>query len=628
MKHQKMFKTVAVFLVLALSTSTIAAEEQAENSNAEGVLELVPAEAFFCGQLSKADYSLGQMDHFMSGVMPFPGGVSAIVRAQLTRLLGSPQLAGVDTMGDFAFFIAPSESEDDQAAKMPFFGGLLAISDYNDFLTVNPNCRPQDANGIFSIESKGKLVGKPIGNYVMITNEGNYEALLKTGQTDENNAGLKDKLDEQQKQKTAEDNIWLYLDIQQTWQQYRDQIEGVLNMMSQAAVQAEQVQPTSAQQAKFGFDIIRRVLEKVMNEGKYLNLSVNPSPEVLRATYRFSAIEGSDLAGMLIAPAETTDLEKQLRFLDDGAVANFAGIYNKQAWEKIGKATLDIMFRMSQDGPSEETIDQLNQATEKMNKALGNSMAGSFKMLPDRSPAMNMQYAAEVTDEQAFLAANKEVMDLWSDVGLFGSEGMFGTKMRYDYQPRADSYKDIPIHSATLRIESADANSPEAQMLKHFYGDGLEYRWAVVEDLGVWGIGDSNSAEQNVREMIDLVRNQDTELSEEVKAAWSLVENPDQQQFFGTYNYVRALAIIALMPSTPMPGLQDVQTSSNLVFYGGTKQGRLDVTLAMPKKHAQEMMMGFMMMQQQMQQQIQQQMQQNQLPNGPMPMPPPQESPN
>jgi len=71
-------------------------------SPAADPMTMVPSGSLFCVRINNLDGALGQIDMFLTGLLPF--GVSMPVKAQLGQFLGSTQPQGVNMAGGFVLF--------------------------------------------------------------------------------------------------------------------------------------------------------------------------------------------------------------------------------------------------------------------------------------------------------------------------------------------------------------------------------------------------------------------------------------------------------------------------------------------------------------------------------------------
>lgn len=133
--------TLAVIFLLVLSGRA----QPAVLVNDE-LLNMLPADVLFCARINNFDYSVGRLDEFLTGASPMPLGISMLARMQLARLFGSPELAGINTAGNFALFGVLKA--DSKASKVC---ALIAVTDYKKFIEGNSNVSQPDANGLSKI---------------------------------------------------------------------------------------------------------------------------------------------------------------------------------------------------------------------------------------------------------------------------------------------------------------------------------------------------------------------------------------------------------------------------------------------------------------------------------------------
>jgi hypothetical protein len=150
-------------------------------------------------------------------------------------------------------------------------------------------------------------------------------------------------------------------------------------------------------------------------------------------------------------------------------------------------------------------------------------------------------------------------------------------------------------------MKFSDGNSPELQMVNNMYGQGINYRWAIVNGLWVCKISNDPNA---VYELIDRVKaGPPPQMCAEMQKAMSLLPDADSKDFIATYNYLRLFKAMKITMPLPMPAI-DVPTKSNLVFAAKLQNGTVTLDMALPKEHLAEIMTMFQMI---MQQSIQQQ---------------------
>ncbi len=140
---------VAAWLLVLLSFAGGVRAEISPSSAGDELLQILPAESLFCVRLNNFDDTFGRVDQFLTGVSPMPMGVSMLVRMQFAKMLGSPELNGVNMGGSFALFgVTPAGKPPGSKPSDMFIGALVPITDYKQFIDGNPNLSPPDANGV------------------------------------------------------------------------------------------------------------------------------------------------------------------------------------------------------------------------------------------------------------------------------------------------------------------------------------------------------------------------------------------------------------------------------------------------------------------------------------------------
>jgi hypothetical protein len=262
------------------------------------LLQIIPAESMFCARLNNLDFTLGQIDQFLAGVSPVPVGVSMLARTQLAKLLGSPDLKGLDTGGAFAIFGTATGGESGQMGPIPgmFIAALLPVTDYQKFISGNPNCGEPDAQGISRIMAEGvpaMLAGR-LGDFAVISSAGSYEelvALRKSGLG--KSGGLGSVLDPAEAKRALGEPIWLYGDVQRASNAFGPL---VLGKMEEMKTMLEAIK-SSGQAPMIGdpsgaIDLYARILEKLMQEARSLSITVSPKPNVLNITKTIATVPG------------------------------------------------------------------------------------------------------------------------------------------------------------------------------------------------------------------------------------------------------------------------------------------------------------------------------------------------
>ena len=177
-------------------------------------------------------------------------------------------------------------------------------------------------------------------------------------------------------------------------------------------------------------------------------------------------------------------------------------------------------------------------------------------------------------------------------IALGMPDGLFGVAW-----PTMRKGFGVPIDAIKMGFTATDPNSQEAQMVTMMYGQGMNGRIAVVNNLLVYAFaGDPNPV---VREMIDQVKAGGTTAtaSTEVDTATKLIPAAEKADFFMTFNLLRAFQMASAMLPMGIPPVS-AQSQSNIAVAGNADGGKLSIELAVPKQHVTEIMTAFMQMQQ------------------------------
>jgi prepilin-type processing-associated H-X9-DG protein len=224
--------TVAVLFLVLLSFAGVVRAEDSANSKTEGLLQLVPAESLFCVRVNNLDSSLSSIDQFLTGISPVPMTVSMLVRGQLAKVLGSAELSGLNMRGNFAIFgpiLNADLSDPDNIAI------VVPVTDYNQFVSGNPNVGQPDEKGISKIISDGvhPLLVTQVKGYALISPQGNDNELIVTAKliSEGKSAGLGSVLDDAEVQRAVKEPLWVYGNIQQVSKTFGPLIFGKIEEM-------------------------------------------------------------------------------------------------------------------------------------------------------------------------------------------------------------------------------------------------------------------------------------------------------------------------------------------------------------------------------------------------------------
>ncbi|MBA7660180.1 hypothetical protein ES703_68180 [subsurface metagenome] len=613
--------SVAAVLSILFASAGLRAETSA-NPASDKLLQKIPAETLFVVRVNNFDYTLGQIDQFLAGASPMPMPLSMVARMQLAGALGDPALNNIKTTGSFAVFGIPVPAESTQADSAPgiFIAALLPVTDYNQFVGNNPNCSPPDEKAISKITSKTPAgqtrttLVTQLGSFALITSPDNYDRLVETAKSmaAPDAPALAGALDAAEAELAVKEPIWAYGNVQLASKIFGPIVLGKIEEMKTTMQNLESSGKSPMGDPAAVMNMYAEIFKTLMKETKSLSIIVNPKPSVLNIRNTISAVPGTDMADMFTADDSTKQDNKLLAYLEDEAAMNAAGKVNKHLWKELYKKGIDLLTTFAGESMTAENIAKMKTLATEGIDCLGGQVACSFSIDPNSKPPFAIKYAVEIKDADKFNRVLDQSAELLNTGGIADFYEALGMKTSYTIKRGIESYKGVSIDSAQLVMKSTEPNSPQGQMIDQMYGDGFNYRWAIVDGLSVWAIGaDVNST---IHELIDQAKAGGPEkIPAEVKAALAILPDPDEADFVGTYNYLRLFKWVAAMVPTPMPQM-DFPTKSNIALAGKVGNGKMTVDIALPKEHLAEIMTAIQMMMQKM---MQQQMQQKPMPQQP-----------
>ncbi len=599
---------VAGLLVLFVLATGLQAESSA-NPAGDQLLKMIPAESLFCIRVNHFEYTLSQIDQFLAGVSPMPMGLSILARTQLAKVLGSPELNGVNMNGSLAVFGVTS------AGKPPgpkpsdmFIGALVPTTDYKQFIDGNPNLSPPDANGVSKNTSSefGGMLIKQVGNYALIgpSESGTFAATAKLISV--KSAKLASVLDAAEAKLAMTEPIWAYGNVQQASKSFGNVVSGKIEELKTNMKNIKTKDPNTPPMMNIEniMNMYAGILETLMKETQYLSIAINPKPNVLNITKTISAVPGTDMANMFVADTSANQKNKLLGYLEDGAMMNFGFKINTPFWKEFNIKSIDLLAVMAGENLTTKDIARMKALAADVTDCVGGPIACSASIDTKNKPPFVAKYVIAVKDKEKFNRLIEEATQMLNTSGIMDFYKDMGIETSFMIQRGVDRYKDISIDSAKFTMKSTDANSPQGQMINAMYGGGFDYRWGMVDGLLVCTIGgNANSA---IRELIDEVKaSSPKQMGDEMKAALTFLPDADKADFVVTYNFLRLFKMMTAMVPVPTPQM-DIPTKSNIVFAGKAGNGKMVVDIALPKEHLTEIMTAFTTMQQQMIRQKQQ----------------------
>ena len=264
------------------------------------LFDLVPSYCIFCLRINNFEYTLRELDGFLTGISPVPAGLSMGVRMQLAGLLGNPELGGVDMNGSFVLFVTapPTQADPADPTAGVFFALMIPVTDYGQFISSNPACGQPDAQGISQIKTDlmpGMIVAQA-ANYAVITGgedaQQSAEPLMLV--TSGRSPGLASVLDRGEADLAVKDPVWLYVNVGQVVTSFGAAAKEQLPMLQMMVPGISPLQTeTPSDTGAFGFDFEKMIEENAI---KTLTMSLIPTQDRLTLGAAIIAVPGSKMA--------------------------------------------------------------------------------------------------------------------------------------------------------------------------------------------------------------------------------------------------------------------------------------------------------------------------------------------
>lgn len=563
----------AVLLTIAVLAGAAAAAEQK-------IINVVPADSLFYGQMSNFDFTLSQLDQYMAGVIP-PLGVQSAVQMGLGEILGTASLEGVNTSGAIAIF-AKAGSSGEVGDEMITI--VVPVSDYKKLLSASTTIEKPDSNGISAIQGEGGLITQ-VGNFAFVKSPDAYKDLLELKKTVQA-AGFKSlaaTLDSAAISQIAAP-AWIYCNMPQVQKTFGPQISAAFDEMKKAVGQIPPGALGTTGNITEILNIYFDFIKGFMTQSKYIGISIKPTPDNLTISLAAAGLPGTKMAEMLTS-APSVGPNKLLAYLPNGAMFNYTGAATGKLNSEVTKYFADWLSKAT----TPEKAAKITAIINDMSSIFNGSEAVTASVDPNGKPPFSESLVSEISDkdklnkviDQAAELINSGIVnDFYKSLGI-------PLQLNMTVKRGVENYNNTSIDSAVLSFKFPDSNAPEAAMLKQIYGDGITYRWAIVNNLFVCAIGSNNVP--NLKKLIDQAKaGGTTQVSSQVKEAMSILPGSDKAAFIATFNIVRCLdflpAVIPMMPKMNIP------TNSNLAIDGKIGSGSATIDIALPKAHLTEIM--------------------------------------
>ena len=449
---------------------------------ADTVFETIPADCLFAVRINNLESSLGLMDQFITGITPIPMSLAMMAKMQLGGLFGDPTLANIKVDGAFGGF-GVKTGDNDILVTM-----IVPVVDFDKFVSGNANIGKPDAKGVYPItQGQGQTEAQAVfirsGSTILITEPQNSDALLglMADVKAKKSANLAAAIDASTANAATKEPLWGYVNVKQLNKAFGEDIQNAFKDMSGGMAGSGMMDPTTAK----SMELVMQMVKSAMEQSDWLSLSLRPSTETLVASMTIKAVAGSDMAGFLVdSPAGKLPLE----YFEDGALMNAAFRMNKESWVKGYDWILDIMGAAA-DETTKADVAKIKALTAKSINTMGDSGAFTAKTTSG-TPSFVGKMAFAIKDEAGFRQMMKESSELAKTGSFKRLYDTFGMKADFTIKTDAAEYAGVKIDQARLTMEGM-GNEQTDKMIKAMYGDGFDYRFAVVKGLCVGTFGDN-----------------------------------------------------------------------------------------------------------------------------------------
>jgi hypothetical protein len=587
---------ILVATVAILAAGGVWAAESAR-PRAAGLMGAIPARSLFCIRINNFDGTLGAINEFLKDIAPESFDAKKAIFSKLGSELGDNDLKGINKKGNIAIFgvEVPSES----AARGPmgnmFIGALLPVTKYEDFISSNSNCSEPDDDGISTITVNGQPRGLATNfrRFALLCPPNARENLIKVKEMlAQRRESLGRSLNPEERKEAASSPVWIYLNVKQGSKLIGPMLFGQLEKMKGQLQKMKESGETPMIVDPSGIINFYGGIFKMLLDGTdYVMLGLAPASDSCSMSVGVKAVPETEMAAIVGSPVQG-DFGNILGYLDDGAMLNLGAKVDRPSLKAAYMKLFELLGQMMAGGMSEADLKELKTLTTEGINSLGETIAISVGVNGKGSTPFRGKYVIEVKDEKAFKEVLEKELQMMQD-GVFGKmyKG-FGMEMDVKINRGAGNYKGVTIDAAKVNFNISE-KSLQSQMIGGMFGDGLDYRWAFVNNNCVYTIG--GDSDKMIRELIDQVKaGGPKKIGAEMKAAMDAIPESKQADVVGTFNYVRALNMVSRFVAEGGDSPDQVPTQSGIAFAGRTTEnGKMKLQMVLPKKHLQEIQSAF-----------------------------------
>ena len=588
---------VIVATVAMLAVGGLWAQEASRPRGAAGMLGAIPAQSLFCIRINNFDGTLGTANEFLKDIAPASFDAKAALFSKLGSVLGNNELKGINKEGNITIF--GLEVPSDSAAPGPmgnmFIGTLLPVTEYEDFISGNPNCGQPDGEGISTITVNGQPQGLATNfrRYALLCPPNARDNLIKVKEMmAQRGQGLGSSLNPDERRQASSSPVWIYLNVKQGSKMVGpilfgklEQMKGQLQKMRESGQTPMMVDPTGI------INFYGGIFKMLLDGTDSVTLGLAPASDSCSMTASVRAVPGTEMAALVGSPI-AEDFGNILGYLDDGAMLNIGTKVDRPSLKAAYMKLFGLLGQMIPGGMSEADLEELKTLTTEGIDALGDTIAISAGVDGKGSTPFWGKYVIEVKDEKAFKAVIEKELRMMEDGAFSKLYKGFGMEMDVKIERGAGSYEGITIDAATVNFKIVE-KSLQSRMIEKMWGDGLDYYWAFVNGNCVYTIG--GDSDKVIRELIDQVKaGGPKKIGAEMKAAMDMMPGSEQADVVGTFNYVRVLNMVSRFIVEDANSISQIPTQSGIAFAGRTTEnGKMTLQMVLPKKHLQEIQSAF-----------------------------------
>ena len=600
-----------LLLSLALVALLFSPTLHAQNPANDALLKCIPSKTLLCVRINNFNNTLTQMDQFLAGASPI--GISALAKSQIMNILGSSELAGLDMNGNVAVIVTETSGEIQPGIPDIYAGMLIPVTDYKQFINGISNKTPADENGVSTIISLGNpiILVTEYNQFALLSWKNDYNKMLefKNQANTASKENILNNLDSDEAKLAVSEPVWIYGNMQQTSKTYSPVLLGAIESMK--AIVGSMDQANTGMPADSIQNILNMyvsIIETALNEIKSASIVIDPQTDSLNITKTITAVPGTDLARMFDSESSTQVENNLLAYLEDGALMNYAFNTNASFWNKTSDFQIELLTMLFGENVSKEEINKLKSMMTSVMECMGGSAVYSISSSNNMKPPFYGYYVIAIKDEDKFSQLLDQASEFMTTMGFLDFYKNMGLDVSFTINKDVDTYKGISIDAAKFSMKTNQANNPQSQMIESMYGEGFDYRWAIVNGFFACTIG--TDADVTIHELIDKIQSsQPKQVCDEIKSAISILPEIKKSDLFMTINVLRLYNMITSMIDSNMipislPQLKDTGTS-NIIISGKTNNEKMTIDMALPKQHLLEIMNAVLSMQQQMIQNLQ-----------------------